>query len=208
MAIQHSIILLAFLLQFSSLQFPSLGLYNPQKTYFINCGSDNNVEQNNNDYIGESKPNYPKKIFGISSTVTSQSSPGLTTFFLYFYDKGMMEDIIDPSIKGQIDQNSLRKFSDIVEKCLQEDGSDRPSMGDVLWDLEYALQLQRGEIHRQPHEDSSSSALVSIQLSNVRRFPSLSTPSEKDDMSIGRVTDESDTAADTVFSQLKIGDGR
>ncbi|KAL5064026.1 hypothetical protein RYX36_025763 [Vicia faba] len=123
-------------------------------------------------------------------------------------DKGMMEDIIDPSIKGQIDQNSLRKFSDIVEKCLQEDGSDRPSMGDVLWDLEYALQLQRGEIHRQPHADSSSSALVSIQLPNVRRFPSLSTLSEKDDMSIGRVTDESDTAADTVFSQLKIGNGR
>ncbi|XP_058765623.1 probable receptor-like protein kinase At2g23200 [Vicia villosa] len=132
----------------------------------------------------------------------------LAEWGVFCKDKGILEDIIDPSIKGHVDQNSLRKFSEIVEKCLQDDGSDRPSMGDVLWDLEYALQLQRGAIHRQPHEDSSNSAFVSIQLPNVRRFPSLSTLSETDDMSIGRVTDESDTAADTVFSQLKIGDGR
>ncbi|XP_004509098.1 probable receptor-like protein kinase At2g23200 [Cicer arietinum] len=122
-------------------------------------------------------------------------------------DKGMLEDIIDNSIKGQIDPNSLRKFSETVEKCLQDDGCDRPKMGDVLWDLEYALQLQRGAIHREPHEDSSSSASVSIQLPNIRRLPSLSTLSEVDDMSIGRL-DESDSAADSVFSQLKIDDAR
>ncbi|CAL5197755.1 unnamed protein product [Lathyrus oleraceus] len=132
----------------------------------------------------------------------------LAEWGLFCKDKGILEDIIDPSIKGQIDQNSLRKFSETVEKCLQDDGSDRPSMGDVLWDLEYALQLQRGAIHREPHEDSSSSASVSIQLPNVRRFPSLSTLSEIDDMSIGRVTDESVNAEDSVFSQLKIDDAR
>ncbi|CAK8562458.1 unnamed protein product [Lathyrus sativus] len=132
----------------------------------------------------------------------------LAEWGVFCKDKGMLEDIIDPSIKGQIDQNSLRKFSETVEKCLQDDGSDRPSMGDVLWDLEYALQLQRGAIHRESHEDSSSSASVSIQLPNVRRFPSLSTLSEMDDVSIGRATDESDSAPDAVFSQLKIGDGR
>ncbi|KAJ1403194.1 Serine-threonine/tyrosine-protein kinase, catalytic domain [Sesbania bispinosa] len=122
-------------------------------------------------------------------------------------DKGILEEIIDPSIKGQIEQNSLRKFSDTVEKCLQEDGSDRPTMGDVLWDLEYVLQLQRGAIHREPHEDSSSSVSASIQLPNVRRLPSLSTLSELDDLSIARI-DESDIAADSVFSQLKIDDAR
>lgn len=123
-------------------------------------------------------------------------------------NKGILQDIIDPSIKDQIDQNSLRKFSETVEKCLQEDGSDRPTLGDVLWDLEYALQLQKGAnaIQREPYEDSSSSATASLQLPNVRRLPSLSTLSEADD-SILR-GDESDIAADSVFSQLKIDDAR
>ncbi|KAL2333489.1 hypothetical protein Fmac_014702 [Flemingia macrophylla] len=93
-------------------------------------------------------------------------------------NKGILEGIIDPSIKDQIDQNSLRKFSETVEKCLQEDGTDRPTMGDVLWDLEYALLLQRGV-----HGSSYSSVSTSLQLSNVRRLPSFSTPSEVDDSS-------------------------
>ncbi|CAJ2635331.1 unnamed protein product [Trifolium pratense] len=132
----------------------------------------------------------------------------LAEWGIFCKDKGILEDIIDPSIKGQIEPNSLRKFSETVDKCLQDDGSDRPSMGDVLWDLEYALQLQRGAVHREPHEDSSSSASVSIQLPNVRRLPSLSTLTEMDDMSIGMVNDESNSAEDSVFSQLKIDDAR
>ncbi|KAI9089090.1 hypothetical protein K1719_029369 [Acacia pycnantha] len=122
-------------------------------------------------------------------------------------NKGMLEEIIDPSIKGQIDPNSLRKFSETVEKCLQEDGSDRPSMGDVLWDLEYALQLQRGSIQREPHEDSSSSASASIQLPNLRRLPSLSTLGESGDMSL-IMEDGSNNTLGSVFSQLKIDDAR
>jgi serine/threonine protein kinase len=132
----------------------------------------------------------------------------LAEWGIFCKDKGILEDIIDPSIKGQIEPNSLRKFSETVDKCLQDDGSDRPSMGDVLWDLEYALQLQRGAIQREPHEDSSSSASVSIQLPNVRRLPSLSTLTEMDDMSMGMVNDESNSAEDSVFSQLKIDDAR
>ncbi|TKY55666.1 receptor protein kinase [Spatholobus suberectus] len=93
-------------------------------------------------------------------------------------NKGIFQGIIDPSMKDQIGQNSLRKFSETVEKCLQEVGSDRPTMDDVLWDLEYALQLQRGV-----DEDSSRSASASLQLPNVPRLPSFSTPSEVDDLS-------------------------
>ncbi|GFP95715.1 probable receptor-like protein kinase at5g61350 [Phtheirospermum japonicum] len=56
--------------------------------------------------------------------------------------KGEIRKIVDPIITGTISQESLMKYVEAAEKCLAEYGVDRPSMGDVLWHLEYALQLQ------------------------------------------------------------------
>ncbi|XP_073059255.1 LOW QUALITY PROTEIN: probable receptor-like protein kinase At5g61350 [Primulina eburnea] len=56
--------------------------------------------------------------------------------------KGAIEKIVDPTIAGTMSKDSLLKFVEAAEKCLAEHGVDRPSMGDVLWHLEYALQLQ------------------------------------------------------------------
>ncbi|KZV56533.1 putative receptor-like protein kinase [Dorcoceras hygrometricum] len=56
--------------------------------------------------------------------------------------KGAIGKIIDPTIAGTMSKDSLLKFVEAAEKCLAEHGEDRPSMGDVLWHLEYALQLQ------------------------------------------------------------------
>ncbi|KAK2357005.1 putative receptor protein kinase [Trifolium repens] len=73
MAIQHSTFLLSFLLQVSSLHFPTFA-YVHQDTYFINCGSDIEVNENNNLYIGESNSNYPKTSFSNSYTEINQST--------------------------------------------------------------------------------------------------------------------------------------
>jgi serine/threonine protein kinase len=110
-------------------------------------------------------------------------------------EKGILEEIVDPSITRQINQNSLSIFSETVEKCLQDYGCDRPTMVDV-WDLEYALQLQI-----EPHEDSSSSAFGSLQLPNVQHLPSMSTLIEVDGMSIGRV-DESETTTSMMLDRI------
>ncbi|KAK7344169.1 hypothetical protein VNO77_13499 [Canavalia gladiata] len=54
---------------------------------------------------------------------------------------GTLEDIIDPNLKGNINPESLKKFADAAEKCLSDHGPDRPSMNDLLWNLEFAHNL-------------------------------------------------------------------
>ncbi|CAD6214611.1 unnamed protein product [Miscanthus lutarioriparius] len=71
----------------------------------------------------------------------------LAEWALTWYRKGELNKIIDPHIAGQIRPDSLEMFAEAAEKCLADYGVDRPSMGDVLWKLEFALQLQeKGDV--------------------------------------------------------------
>ncbi|KAH1030587.1 hypothetical protein J1N35_042761 [Gossypium stocksii] len=69
---------------------------------------------------------------------------------------GRLEDIVDPSVVGEIKKESLNKFWEITEKCLGKYGIYRPSMGDVLWNLESALQLQGNETKTNHNGELSS----------------------------------------------------
>ncbi|XP_052180345.1 probable receptor-like protein kinase At4g39110 [Diospyros lotus] len=72
--------------------------------------------------------------------------------------KGLLEKIVDPHLAGSIDAESMKKFAEAAEKCLAEYGVDRPSMGDVLWNLEYALQLQEASMQSRADDANGSSA--------------------------------------------------
>jgi len=74
----------------------------------------------------------------------------LTDWGRYCYKNGMLGSIVDPSVKWSIAPECLRKFGEIAVSCLLDDGTMRPSMNDVVWMLEFALQLQVSAEQREP----------------------------------------------------------
>ena len=83
-------------------------------------------------------------------------------------------------------------------------------MVDVLWDLEYALQLQHTVVPRQPHEDSTTDVSCDLPLPVVHRLPSHSFPisAEEEETPLNAYSDTSCTNASEVFSQLKVDGAR
>ncbi|KAF8026162.1 hypothetical protein BT93_F2848 [Corymbia citriodora subsp. variegata] len=117
--------------------------------------------------------------------------------------KGMLDQIMDVNLVGKVNPASLKKFGETAEKCLAEHGVDRPSMGDVLWNLEYALQLEETSSAMMEPEDNSTNHIPGIQLTPLEPF--------ENSMSMidGRTDDDAeDAATSAVFSQLVNPRGR
>ncbi|KAK9672599.1 hypothetical protein RND81_12G111300 [Saponaria officinalis] len=127
----------------------------------------------------------------------------LAEWAMEFQKAGRLEEIIDPRLRGEIKPESLKKFGDTAQKCLAEYGVDRPTIGDVLWNLEYALQLQEGQIRSDTNESSNTittevsttSVVVPDAANNI--VPIVDTSDEN----LGRSTSE-------LFSQLITSRGR
>ena len=58
------------------------------------------------------------------------------------HSEGVIDELVDPCLKGTIAPECLKKYSEMAMNCLLDDGTQRPSMNDILWGLEFALQLQ------------------------------------------------------------------
>lgn len=117
--------------------------------------------------------------------------------------KGMLDQIMDQNLKAKVNPASLRKFGETAEKCLAEYGVDRPSMGDVLWNLEYALQLEE-----------SSEALMEPEENSTNHIPCIPLTPYDTSMSVinhrnsGSDDNAVDGATSFVFSQLVNPRGR
>ncbi|CAK8535170.1 unnamed protein product [Lathyrus sativus] len=120
--------------------------------------------------------------------------------------KGMLDQIMDQQLVGKVNPASLKKFGETAEKCLAEYGVDRPSMGDVLWNLEYALQLQETSSALREPEDNSTNHITGIQLTPLENFDN--SVSMIDGSNSVTDDDGEDAATSAVFSQLVNPRGR
>ncbi|KAE8796813.1 receptor-like protein kinase ANXUR1 [Hordeum vulgare] len=67
---------------------------------------------------------------------------GLAGHALACHRNGTLPDAVDAAIKGQVAPECLEKFAGMAAECLAHQGTERPAMGDVLWNLELSMQLQ------------------------------------------------------------------
>lgn len=51
-------------------------------------------------------------------------------------------NIVDPAINKECSDESLKIMMEICTRCLSKQPSDRPSVDDVLWNLQFAAQVR------------------------------------------------------------------
>ncbi|TKY65070.1 Receptor protein kinase FERONIA [Spatholobus suberectus] len=132
----------------------------------------------------------------------------------HLYHKGSLGEIVDPALKGQIAPECLGKFGEVALSCLLEDGTQRPSMNDVVGMLEFVLQLQDSAVDGvveiggdyEDSEDMFSSSQSTVHVSDYSNSTGLNTTTNGD-RSYGST--ESDRLIPmNVFSEIKDPKGR
>ncbi|KAG0550903.1 hypothetical protein BDA96_01G377800 [Sorghum bicolor] len=91
------------------------------------------------------------------SICQDEQGHSLSSWTLRCKEEGNLDQIVDPCLMGIINLWSLNKFVEIALKCVALKGIDRPSMGDVISDLEHALQWQESA-------DASESSILPSRL--------------------------------------------
>ncbi|MQL96485.1 hypothetical protein Taro_029155 [Colocasia esculenta] len=79
--------------------------------------------------------------------------------------QGSLEAIVDPRLRGNYSLESLKKFGEIALKCLADQGKNRPTLGEVLWHLEYVLQLHEAYMRSFDADSSPRSEMEFADMS-------------------------------------------
>nr|XP_020162076.1 receptor-like protein kinase FERONIA [Aegilops tauschii subsp. strangulata] len=74
--------------------------------------------------------------------LTGDQAVSLAEHALACHRNGTLPDAVDAAIKDQVAPECLEKFAETAVECLAHQVTERPAMGDVLWNLELSMQLQ------------------------------------------------------------------
>ncbi|XP_071728288.1 probable receptor-like protein kinase At5g61350 [Rutidosis leptorrhynchoides] len=121
--------------------------------------------------------------------------------------KGVIGMIVDTNIAKTICPESLIKYVEAAEKCLAEYGVDRPSMGDVLWNLEFALQLQDASTQLDPMEEDDT-CKAKLKTNTNEKIKKDDNMNDDSDVSILINDDSGVVMGSPLFSKIEDFEGR
>ncbi|CAN8269851.1 unnamed protein product [Cochlearia groenlandica] len=104
-------------------------------------------------------------------------------------DDGARRSMVDPSIHRACSDQSLKTMMEICVRCLLKDPLERPSIEDVLWNLQFASQVQEGWLHNSNSPSirgSPSPAASSISLPSRLHIATLESPRDSGCEELGR----------------------
>ncbi|TKY50161.1 Receptor protein kinase FERONIA [Spatholobus suberectus] len=134
-----------------------------------------------------------------SNTVRSASAPrsrkeqvSLANWAKHCYKSETLEQIVDPTLKGSIAPECFRKFCETAMSCLLEDGTQRPSMNDIVWMLEFALQL------RESAEQRKNAGIVTEEVNGRREEISVDMCSSA--INVGQVSNFNNSGVNQTYS--------
>ncbi|CAL5350296.1 unnamed protein product [Camellia sinensis] len=80
----------------------------------------------------------------VMNPIAEEEDVNLVEWVSSHQHNGTADQIVDTSMKGTISRESFVKFLEIAMNCLAKHSVERPTMGEVLWNLELSLKLQTG----------------------------------------------------------------
>ncbi|XP_062078967.1 receptor-like protein kinase FERONIA [Humulus lupulus] len=79
----------------------------------------------------------------IVKTAETTAQVGLAGWVQSCHRNGTLDEIIDPNLKGKIAPDCFMKYGELAVQCMVENGTERPSMKDIVRRLEFVMQLQK-----------------------------------------------------------------
>lgn len=76
-------------------------------------------------------------------------------------DDSSRRSLVDPAVRNACSSESVRTMIGICCRCLLEDPAERPSIEDVVWNLQFAAQVQ-------DNQSSDGSPISPLQSSRMK----------------------------------------